>query len=45
MEGETWVDLKGPIVIEEEPVKERGSWTMIGNTIKLGFPVLIAGGH
>jgi hypothetical protein len=28
------VNLKGPLVIEEEPVKERGSWTMIGSIIK-----------
>jgi len=24
MESETWVNLKGPLVIDEEPVKERG---------------------
>jgi hypothetical protein len=28
------VNLKGPLVIEEEPVKERGSRTMVGNIIK-----------
>jgi hypothetical protein len=42
MEGETWVNLKGPLVIEEEPVKERGSRTMVGNMITRGFPVLTA---
>jgi hypothetical protein len=42
MEGETWVNLKRPLVIEEEPVKERGLRTMVGNMIELGFPILTA---
>ena len=35
MEGETQVvNLKRPLVIEEEPVKDRGPRMMVGNMIK-----------
>jgi hypothetical protein len=33
IEGEIWVNLKEPLVIEEEWVKERGSRTAVGNMI------------